>query len=420
MARHGWNLRGLEEQIPYSRSTISDNLSGKVPPEQFVIAVVNAVVKEPRKREHDLVHARQLWKEANKPPQPAPVAAAPSSGAELVLAQTKKALELSEQNRELEKGRAQAHQMVLLLIVLTTDLRRQVAELSSQPTAGEDVALLREQLRIAENELERARQARVEAERLAVQAQAQATSLQEQLAQMRSSMPTGEVLTADLPPELEEEYFLADVDRALRTAEGFLQEGAERRERLASEIAPTTSQPRAMVGQGWKFLALLASRTLGCLLMMTGAGAYYSLNTWVTRSDFVLGFPALLVAAGVLLLLDPWDIVEQSLWPYARGWLNDQRVPFTWPFTSVDILTRFMRITWGVGATIATVLSLAALYWWSLWVLTATVPAALGTMGYAVLGQNRGTVSTLAPLFSHVADVFRAAAGQQGQVSTGR
>jgi chromosome segregation ATPase len=145
-----------------------------------------------------------------------------------------------ERNRELERERTGAHQLVLVLVRLVGHLQDQVDELGHRPDAAAELDAVHEQLRVAKQELERARRAREEAELLADRTQQRATALEEELARARQVMPQNDVsvavdfATAQLPPELQEESILADVDRALRTAEGCLQEGAERVEGEAS------------------------------------------------------------------------------------------------------------------------------------------------------------------------------------------
>ncbi|MDH6703049.1 hypothetical protein ABZ682_40740 [Streptomyces griseoviridis] len=71
-----------------------------------------------------------------------------------------------------------------------------------------------------------------------------------------------------------------------------------------------------------------------------------------------------------------------------------------WQLSTEDVLTRVMRVPWAAAASAATVLSLATVYWWPLWILIATVPAGLGAMTYAVLGRNQPVVGRVAPALS--------------------
>ncbi|MFF1918281.1 hypothetical protein ACFVYE_43540 [Streptomyces sp. NPDC058239] len=230
--------------MPYGKSTISDNLSGKVPPKAFVDAVVKAVVTESRKRSLDLERAHRLWQAADKPPSAAPKAPASPGGVLAVIEKTSDRLAaMTDRTLELQQERVGAHQLTLLLLRLVARLQENLDALSAAPAvAQEQIDTLTEQLHIAKQELELARQARQEAELLATRAQDQTTSLQEELARLRTTMPTTnidvavKVQAAQLPAELQEKYFLADIDRALRTAEGFLKDGVQRRERIADDL----------------------------------------------------------------------------------------------------------------------------------------------------------------------------------------
>lgn len=95
---------------------------------------------------------------------------------------------------------------------------------------------------------------------------------------------------------------------------------------------------------------------------------------------------------GVALLVDPWDIAWNSVRLWVMRIFTDQREQVVWDLTVREVLVRVMQVPWA-----AAVLSVATVGWWSPWILLATVPAALGTMTYAVLGRNRYT-STSSPL----------------------
>jgi hypothetical protein len=415
---HGFTLRRLGGAVPYGKSTISDNLSGRVPPLAFVEAVVTAVVAEPRKRGMDLERARALWRAADKPPAPAATAqtaAQPSASTVAVIKTTSDTLAVVyDRNVALEREKATSHQLVLLLVRLVAALNDKVEQLSAIPDTAAELAAVNEQLHQARQELERARQARQDAEALAARAQRQTVSLQEELAQLRAAAPSATASApanapTELPPELHEDFFLADVNRALRTAEGFLQEGAQQRERLAEDIGPLTPDP-VQVNQSWRALALVLGRTLGCVLMMVGSGVHYAVSTWATTSQTALGFTELPVLAGIALLVDPWDIIGDTLWPMLQRITGDGPYePIVWNLTAAEVLTRVLRVPWAAAASTATVLGVATVYWWSAWILAATVPAAFATMGYAVLGRNKPVVSIVAPIFTGIGALVRQA-----------
>ncbi|WP_371657244.1 MULTISPECIES: helix-turn-helix domain-containing protein [unclassified Streptomyces] len=411
MDEHGITVRALAEATRWGKSTISDNLDGRVPSKQFVTGLVQAVVREPRKRDIDLKQAWALWEAADKPPAPPSPHSGASGGALAVRATQEELISLTRQTLDLERERAGTHQLVLLLMRLVSTLQTEVAHAREVPDARAKLKALEDQLHTAQVDLERARQAREEAELLADRAQQQSTALQEELAQLRAAAPPITIAfrlgPQDLPAELQEEYFLADPDRALRTAEAMLVKGAEHRSELEGSIAPADPWQARQVGEGWLLVALVLGRVLGCLLMMVGASLHYALKTWVTSSTVWLGFPDLLVLVGIALLYDPWDIVWDTARPLLLRLIGDRDEPVVWPLTVEEALTRALRLPWAVAAATATVLSLATVSWWSLWLLAATVPAALGTMAYTVLGRNRPVVALVAPVLSSGLAVLR-------------
>ena len=412
---HGFTLRRLQSAVPYGKSTISDNLSGRVPPLAFVEAVVTAVVTEPRKRAVDLERARALWRAADKPPPAATAPAVAQPGSSLVAVIKTTSDELATvygRNMALEREKATSHHLVLLLLRLVATLNDKVEALSAAPDAEAELTAVNEQLLQAQQELERARQARADAEALTARAQRQSLALQEELAQLRAATPPATASTAmgavtELPPELHDDFFFADVDRALRTAEGFLEEGAQQRERLAEDMGAALPDP-AQVDESWRVLALVLGRALGCVLMMVGSGVHYAVSTWVTTSQTALGLTDLLVLVGVVLLVDPWEIIWNTLRPWARRFISNwPRERVVWSLTASDALTRVLRVLWGAAASTATVLSLATVFWWPVWILVATVPAALGTMSYAVLGRSKMIIEIVAPAFTSIAGLAR-------------
>ncbi|MFE2317043.1 DUF4352 domain-containing protein [Streptomyces sp. NPDC059441] len=144
--------------MSYGKSTISSNLNGKVSQEQFVLDLVEAVVREPRMKQHVLTEARRLWKAADKPPAPTGVAAGQTSALALAHRTNEQLVTVYERNQELERERTGAHQLVLVLVRLVGHLQDQVDELGHRPDAAAELDAVHEQLRVAKQELERARQ----------------------------------------------------------------------------------------------------------------------------------------------------------------------------------------------------------------------------------------------------------------------
>jgi hypothetical protein len=409
---HGVTLRQLQDMVMYGKSTISDNLSGKVPPKAFVDAVVRAVVTEPRKRALDLEKAFRLWELANKPPSTA-AAKAPASpgGALAVIEKTNDRLAvMTDRAMELEQERVGAHQLTLLLLRLVARLQEELDTLSAAPAvAQEQIDTLSEQLRVAKQELELARQARQEAELLANRAQAHTTALQEELAALRTAMPTTNVdvavnmYTSQLPEELQEEYFLADVDRALRTAEGFLKDGVQRRERLADDLPDSGGAGHRSELQTWQDIALLTGRALGGLLMMGGAMLDYAISTHFGRT--YSGGGTALVLIGTVLLVDPWDLYFEY-WPLLRAKLRREKGEYSWSINLNSVFSRLFRLAWGTASAVAAVLSVATMFWWSHWLLLATVPSALFLWLGTIRSDSTPLVDVMLLVTKQVARLF--------------
>ncbi|MFD0353623.1 hypothetical protein ACFVHW_07720 [Streptomyces sp. NPDC127110] len=408
---HGVTLRALEAAIPYARATISENLKGKVPPEAFVEAVVKAVVREPRKQAVDLRRALDLWRAAQTPS--ASVVVRPASGPGTALALADKAserlYEVMDRNLELERDRVGTQQLVLLLMRLVGSLQDQVAALGDAPAATVEVAALTEQLHVAQKELEWARQAREEAEALAARAQQESVGLQEQLARLRAAAPSAEEavpVAAQLPAELQEEFFLADVERALATAEGFLLEGAQLRERVGGELADDSGAGQETVGEEravMRMVVLLACRTLGVVLVVAGSMLNYALSTWFSRAAGGIGL--FLWAPGVLLVVDPWDAYV-DWWPAVRAWIRHEPDRPAWSVDLGNLFSRLLRVGWALTSAVGGVLILATFYWWPLWWLILLVPVTLALAGYTVAGRSLPAVRVLIMLTSQVAALF--------------
>ncbi|MCX5055069.1 hypothetical protein [Streptomyces sp. NBC_00474] len=409
---HGVTLRQLQDAVMYGKSTISDNLSGKVPPKAFVDAVVRAVVTEPRKRALDLEKAYRLWEAADKPPSTtAAQAPAAPGGALAVIEKTNDRLAvMTDRALELEQERVGAHQLTLLLLRLVTRLQKELDALSAAPAVTqEQIDALTEQLRIAKQELELARQARQEAELLASRAHAHTTALEEELAQLRTAMPptsintAGSVHTTQLPEELQEEYFLADVDRALATAEGFLKDGVQRRGRLADDLTDADSTAHRSDLETWQDIAQLTGRALGGLLMMGGAMLDYALATRFGRT--YTGFGTGLVLIGTVLLIDPWDLYF-DYWPIVRAKLRREKDEYSWSINLNNVFSRLFRLAWGTASAIAAVLSVATLFWWSPWLLLATVPSALFLWLGTIRSDSTPLVEMMLLMTKQVARLF--------------
>lgn len=117
-----------------------------------------------------------------------------------------------------------------------------------------------------------------------------AAQLQEELARLRAAAP-GADEPLPVAAQLQEEFFPADVERALSTAEGFLQEGAQLRERFGGElqVAGPSEQQEGVAGEPvmMRIVVLLGCRTLGVLLVVGGAMVNYALGASTREASSV-------------------------------------------------------------------------------------------------------------------------------------
>ncbi|MFE2070661.1 helix-turn-helix domain-containing protein [Streptomyces sp. NPDC059467] len=411
--RAGKTLRDLEEPTGYARTTISSFLNGRAMPSQAFVEKLVAHVTPPRQRPACRDKALRLFVAAQLP-KPAPAlpvpraAAAEGDTAGAALAgvaataqdQAAKAHERLEQaherNRELIEERGRTQQLVLSLSRFTAELQQQVTTLQDQydEENEESEARLRrltDQLEAAQRELRRARAGRDETEVLLARLRKRSDELEEELARSRRTVASVE--ESGLPPmpeELQEAFFRADFDAALRAAEGFLNDGQRRRDTVSDEWSVTRPRRSAMqtVDRLQTGCHLLA-RALGCLAMMSGA----ALLVAAARSGaggwtFLL---SMLLLFGVGLVSDPWGPVAQ-LWPAIRAGLR--REPLSRPIT---ISARAMAVRAGrclIAGLAATgaALSVECSVQWSAWWLVPLLPATAACAGYAVFGHDQRVV----------------------------
>ncbi|WP_424217181.1 hypothetical protein ACN20G_34410 (plasmid) [Streptomyces sp. BI20] len=408
--RCGTTVRELERVMPYGKSTISENLSGRIPPRGFVDALVKATVREPRLRAVETDQAHTLLRAARNPTGPLP-AVRPAAGGEATLAvaheRTEKLLRALERNTELEKDRLATQQIVFLLVTLIGHLQDEATTVrAAQSGQRAEITTLTEYLHTARTDLKAARRARHEAEALAAQARREAATLREELARLRIPAPNAEEGApgaVGLPPELGEEFFLADVERALATAESFLHEGAELRERVADDLAetpaPTTPDGDPADPGLMRVLILLLCRTVGILLVTGGAVLQYAVTTWVSPRNGGLG--SLLIGPGVLFMLDPWEVYLRW-WPALRARVHRTPNPPRWNITLRHVLDRALRLCWTAATAIGAVCVLATVAWWPLWWLIPLLPTTLATTCYALAGHNHAAITALTRLLRRV------------------
>lgn len=404
--------RDLQVPTGYGKSTISSFLSGQtVPTKAFVVKLVNYVT-QPRQQPTSMKEALRLLAAAQRP-QPAPApgglpvprTAPESSLAEAALAsvaataqdQAAKAHEqlaqAHERNQELVEERGRTQQLVLSLSRFTAELQQQVTTLEDQydEENEENEARLRQltdQLKAAQRELRRARASRDETETLLARLRKRSDELEEELAQSRRTVASLE--EPKLPEELQEAFFRADFDNALRAAEGFLNDGQQRRDEVSDEWSLLKPRQSAMRNvDRLQTGCHLLTRALGCLAMMSAAALYLAASR--SGAD---GWKVLLAAQmliGLCFVGDPWGPIGQ-LWPAFRSGFRRESMPGPITISTRSMVIRATR--WGSAGLAATgaALSVQCSVQWSAWWLFPLLPATAACAGFAVLGLDQRVV----------------------------
>lgn len=410
--RAGKTQRDLEEPTGYGRSTISSFLNGEaVPPQAFVHKLVTHVT-HPRQQPACMKEALRLFVAAQRPkalpelPAPGTKADDDPSGAALASVaataqdQAAKAYEqlaqAHERNQELMEERGRTQQLVLSLSRFTAGLQQQVATLQDQydEENEENEARLRQltdQFEAAQRELGRARSSRDETEVLLARLRKRSDELEEELAQSRRTVASPEEpRLPPMPEELQEAFFRADFDKALRAAQGFLNDGQQRRDAVSDEWH--LIRPRRSVLQTVDRLRTgchLLGRALGCLAMMSAA----ALHLAATRSgaDGWTILLAVLMLVGIGFVSDPWSPMAK-LWPAVRAGFRREPMPRPITISARAIAVRAGRcLIAGLAATGAA-LSVECSVQWSAWWLFPLLPATAACAGYAVFGHDQRVV----------------------------
>ncbi|MEU9883763.1 hypothetical protein [Streptomyces phaeochromogenes] len=256
-------------RIP-SRTTVADRLAGVALDNDFVEAVADVCSGDAQGRASLLLEADALRARASAPhragsadplpPRHDPTAGQVSEAAELVVVQRQslalqdRLLRAAERATELERERNNAHQMVMVLLTMVDKLHRDIVTLTAKrdrlrdnPRHGGPLQRIRERLtrseeqrRIAEFELQRARDERQKADRLAEEAAEQTRALTAELERLRQKVPhPGDASSTPEPAPVGYEDVDAeaeDIDQALAKAARHLDDGADRLDRLAEEI----------------------------------------------------------------------------------------------------------------------------------------------------------------------------------------
>ncbi|MFF7764325.1 hypothetical protein [Streptomyces griseorubiginosus] len=252
-------------RIP-GRSTVGERLAGVRLDDEFVQAIADICSGDDAAlRERMITEARVLASHKD-PAAPARTSLGEPDSAvlanELIAVQRRslalqdKLMRAWERRVELDRERSKSHQMVMVLLAMVDKLQRDITTLHAErdrlrerehhPQQLDDVcqklARSEEQRQSAEAELDRAREERNKADRLAEEAAEQIRTLKEELERLRQS--TGQpdnspLLTVADPSASEGEGFDAaadDIDDALAKAARHLDDGAQRLDQLACEL----------------------------------------------------------------------------------------------------------------------------------------------------------------------------------------
>lgn len=428
--RAGKTQRDLEAPTGYGKSAISSFLSGEVVPSQPFVQKLVDYVTHPRQQPVCHKEAMRLFVAAQRP-QPAPELPAPrvtddsertfgpalATVAATAQDQAAKAYEqltqAHERNQELVEERGLTQQLVLSLSRLTADLQQQVTTLEDQHDEENEenearLRMLTDQVEQAQRELRRARASRDETEVLLARLRKRSDALEEELAKSRQDVTSPEEPTTlpPLPEELQEAFFRADFDSALRAAEGFLNDGQQRRDAVSEEWS--LINPRRSAMQTIERLRTgchLLGRALGCLAMMSAAALYLAASK--SGADGWKVLLVVLLLAGIGLVSDPWSPIAQ-LWPAFRaGFRRESR---SWPTITISAQAMAVRVgrclVAGLAATGAA-LCVQCSVQWSGWWLFPLLPATAACAGYAVFGHDRRVVRLVQEVLGELGADFK-------------
>ncbi|MEV5295378.1 hypothetical protein AB0K64_29640 [Streptomyces sp. NPDC053741] len=420
----GKQIRDLETPTLLSRTSIGQYLSGeKTPSAEFLQRFVSATTVQ-RERALRMQQATTLLNKAKNPAPLLPAPAAPAGDTALSLAtlaataqgqaaQAQEELRLAHQrNQELTRERDDGQRMVLSLSLLTGDLRQKIATVEQEAGDQARGALkkLTAQLAAAQSELERARAGRDESELLVQRLRMRSNRLEEKLAQARHTT-TVNMLFSDSPgsasprpEEVQEAAFQTDFDRALRTAQGFLDEGQAHRDQVREEWSLASRRGAVSPVEQWRTATHVTTRALGCVLL---AGAAVG---WVALDQRAL--PTLLALAGLLLVADPWEPLAK-LWRFARSLIQQRDFGETLTISSRALAVRGGRCLGALLTATGVGLSTqAAGTWW----LVLLVPLTCAVGVYTVVGQDGHVTAAVQQAIGNLAADFSAAPPRPGRM----
>ena len=391
-------LRTLAARLNLGRSTLSNRLDGRPLSWQFVERLVEAAVPA-ASLEHYRLRARRLWEAADKP-APGGLGALALAGPtpdekevalERLVAGTRDELaRAAEHNQRLGEDLRTTQRMVVLLTMLSAQLH---TKLQTPGTSPQELQEAQERVAVAEQQLAQVQRERQDSEALLGQMRERINRLEELLAKAsRTAVPVAEPESAfELPPELDQDVFLADPGQALATTEALLARTRERREQLRADVAlPMAPLVRVRrTAERWSAASLLLGRIVGCTWTITGVvmevvATHAPPSAWIGLA-IMSAVP--FIWAGLVLVSDPWDTFRR-LWPIPRALLRREKVP--WPI-EVDLATLtsgVIRVVTLMVAAFGAHLSADCVYSGNRWWLVALIPAMFAAVLYTLVGHD--------------------------------
>jgi tetratricopeptide (TPR) repeat protein len=259
----GKTLAALAGEIPFSKSQISTHLSGRIPPQQFVIALITAVVPPPL-QERRQSEANALLFEAQHPPRPAsgrvPLQAVPGHDLASVQARQLETYErltrALEQVADLRQAAENSARLVWVLLGMIHKLSERVTVLGGErdrlsegeadretlEAARHKVSRAQEQQAKAQSELARAERKKQQAEELAARLQQQIEALTDELDRLRGAGPSPHdhlperATRVQSRPEDDGDLEADDIDAALARASTVNDNDTDTIDRISTEV----------------------------------------------------------------------------------------------------------------------------------------------------------------------------------------
>ncbi|MCX4808633.1 helix-turn-helix domain-containing protein [Streptomyces sp. NBC_01214] len=246
----------LSRRLRMPKPRISDYLAGRIPPHEFVVALVRAVAA-PAVAERRLAHAMSLWDRAMKPSSRG---SAVSRGA--VVRTGSREMEVYErltasleQQQALRESMENAQKLAIVLMAMIGKLQVDIATFEEtrfrlRDTSPSHVDLAdrlrraQEQTVRAKEELKRAQQARIRAEELALRLQEQIAVLRSELEHasgLQKRLAPFELLTGTGQDPAAPDHDDIDIDIALSRARQILNQSEAGLDHIADDLGPHRS-----------------------------------------------------------------------------------------------------------------------------------------------------------------------------------